>query len=295
MLHSPCAMNFSQFIEEAWAIHATKTNEVGENIRRLVAETNGVEHISALASLITHVFGEHLGQWTEAIDLLQKLQMQAETAEARHTLFLNITALRLAGGQLEKVDDLLKSDQIRVLCVAGSALLGQHQVDRAGGLYLQALRLAESQISKSDPAHRSLAVTGNNVAAYLEEKGQRAPSEVELMVRCARAALKHWTIAGKWNHQQMAHYRLSKCLLAAGMEVEALEEAMSCMALCKINGAGFFDLFWANEALASATKTSKNEAAREYVMNMRDLHQRMDPEERVGCQKRLRDLEAAVL
>lgn len=288
-------MTFAKLIDEAWANHATKTAEVRESLPRLAQDSTDAERITILAPLITHVLGEHLGAWDEAIGLLEKLQSQADSAEVRQTLFRNITALRLAAGEIENVDDFMTSDQIRVLCVASAALLGQHQVDRAGGLFLKALKLSQGKLSPTDPAHRSLAVTGNNLASHLQEKQQRAPSEVDLMVKSARAALKHWTIAGKWTHQQVAHYRLSKCLLSAGMDVEALEEAMSCMALCKINGAGFFDLFWANEAMASATQNSKKEASRESVLNMRELFQQMETEPKKACESRLRELEAAVL
>jgi len=284
-------MNFSSFVDQAWADHAEKSLQVAASLKEIVPSITKQDQIPALVSLIVHVFGEHLGEWSEGLSLLEKLQAQADSAEQRNTIYRSIAALRLAGGWIENVDDLMNSDQIRVLCVASSALLGQGQVERASKYFSGALELAEEGLGDEDPAHRSLAVTGNNLAAELELRTNRSPLETQLMVSAARAALKHWLIAGQWPEQQKAQYRLSKSLFAAGMNVEALEAAMSCLAICKTHAAGAYDLFWANEAVATVIHATKPSAFIEYLKNMRENFERLKEDEKPWCEPRLKVLE----
>lgn len=283
-------MTFAQFIDQSWNDHATRTAEVAERLRQAAAAA-APEQIASLVPLITHVYGEHLGAWDEGIQLLSGLQAVTESAEDRQSLLRNITALRLAAGQANDAADLMVSDRIRVLCVAGSALAGQGQAERAGKWLDEALTLAESLIH-SDPANRALAVTGNNLAAALEEKKGRTPVETRLMLTAARAGLKYWLRAGQWPQHQAAHYRLSKSLFSAGEQAGAVEAAMSCLALCKANEAGPFDMFWAHEALATSTRSFKPAAYLENLRAMRDFYERMPDGEKSYCTARLQELDS---
>jgi hypothetical protein len=287
-------MTFDQFVDQAWTDHAAQSPAVAERLKEYLPSVTGEEQIPKMAGLITHVYGEHLGRWSDGIALLEKLQSQADSAENRNTVFRSISALRLAGGINDNVDDLMNSDQIRVLCLAGAALVGQKQIERASAYFNDALKLADEGLEDSDPAIRSLAVTGNNLAAQLEERKDRRPEETALMVRAARAALKYWLIAGEWQQHQGAHFRLSKSLLAAGSEAEALEEAMSCLAICKTHGAGPYDMFWANEAVASVIHVSKPSAYVDYLKYMRECFDALGESDRPWCESRLKEMEASI-
>jgi len=287
-------MTFDQFVNQAWTDHAEQSADVALRLKNYVSSVSHQDQIPDLVSLITHVYGEHLGHWGEGIDLLDKLQMLADSAEARNTIFRSVSALRLAGGLADNVDDLMTSDQIRVLCVASAALLGQKQFERASAYFNDALKLAAEGLPEKDPAFRSLAVTGNNFAAELEGFKKRTPAETELMVRAARTGLQYWLLAGEWPQHQKAHLRLSKSLLQAGSPVEALEEAMSCLAICKAHGAGPYDLFWANEAVASVIHVSKPSAFVDYLKNMRECFEDMGEDDKPWCEPRLKEMESSV-
>lgn len=287
-------MTFDQFIDQAWTDHALESPAVALRLKEFVPTVNNQDQIPGLTALITHVYGEHMGQWDEGIALLERLQLQADSAENRNTIYRSISALRLAGGLADNVDDLMNSDQIRVLCVAAAALVGQKQMERATAYYNDALKLASEGLTDTDPAIRSLAVTSNNLASELEGRKGRTPAETDLMVRAARAALKYWLLAGQWKQHQGAHFRLSKSLLQAGMNVEALEEAMSCLAICKANEAGPYELFWANEAMASVIHISKPSAFAEYLKNMRECYESLNEADKPWCEPRLKEMEASV-
>ena len=263
-------MTFDKFMDQAWTDHKAQSAAVALRLKEFVPTVSNQDQIPPLVSLVTHVFGEHLGQWNDGIELLRRLQEQADSAEHRHTVYRSLAALRLAGGLADNVDDLMNSDQIRVLCVAASAVNVHGQGERAMAYFNEALRLAAEGLAEDDPALRSIAIAGNNLAAEFEARNNRSIQETDFMVRAARAGLKYWLQVGDWNQHQAAHFRLSKSLLAAGLNVEALEEAMSCLALCKAFGAGAYDLFWANEAVASVVHRSKPSAFAEYLESMRD-------------------------
>jgi tetratricopeptide (TPR) repeat protein len=281
-------MNFDQFIDQAWKDHAQKPEDVADRLSQFQLDSQ--DQITTITNLITHVFGEHLGRWADGINLLEKLQAQADSPEARGSVYRSIMALRLAGGISDQADDLLSSDRVRVLCVASAALSGQKQLARASEYYSEALQIAEEGLPHSDPGIRALAVTGNNLAVELEGIKSRSPQETDLMLLAARSALKYWALAGTWVEHSIAHYRLSKSSFAAGLYVEALEEAMSCLAMCKSNGAGAYDLFWANEALATVTEVTKPEAAAEYVEQMRGFLVSVGDDFKESCEARLREL-----
>ncbi len=291
MIRTILVMTFDKFVDQAWTDHKDQSTAVAHRLREFIPMVSTQDQIPPLVSLVTHVFGEHLGQWSDGIELLQRLQSQADSAEHRHTVYRSIAALRLAGGMADNVDDLLNSDQIRVLCVAASAVNGHGQFDRAIAYFSEALKLTADGLKNDDPALRSLAVTGNNLAAELETRKSRSTLETDFMVRAARAGLKYWLLVGDWNQHQAAHFRLSKSLLAASYFGEALEEAMSCLALCKANAASAYDLFWANEAVASVIHGSKPSVFAEHLDRMRDYFKQLSPSDQPWCEPRLKEME----
>ncbi len=66
---------------------------------------------------------------------------------------------------------------------------------------------------------------------------------------------------------------------------------MSCLAICKTHHAESYDLFWANEALASVVRELKPSAFMDYVSTMRDCLSSMKSEDKVWCEPRLKELE----
>ena len=67
-------MNFTEFTTQAWDEHANHPAAVAQ---RLATEGLGLvsqpTHVAALAHLVHHVFGEHLGRWDDGLAALQAL------------------------------------------------------------------------------------------------------------------------------------------------------------------------------------------------------------------------------
>jgi hypothetical protein len=246
-------MEFDGLMAECWEQHATRAREVAQRLlasRELVEQ---MDQIPRFAQLSAHVFGEHLGDWAAGIALLESLRdrpcFQRES-EAERAVVRTVATLRLAGsGDRRQLAGLEDSELIRVLSMAASALAGQRELERALDYFKEALGLI-SGVATGDPAHRALAVTGNNLAADLEERPERTAPETDLMVLAARTARTEWEIAGTWENVLRAEYRLACTCLEAGLADEASEHARQCLEIGQANGAGVVDRFWSNQAVA---------------------------------------------
>ena len=244
---------FDAFIESAWETHAEQTREVAE---RLAASLHRVEQPAELAryaGLVSHVYGEHLGELDAGIALLQRLgatpigqaHPEAQQAVARH-----VAALRHVAG------------------VPG-ALDGLTGAERVG----------------------ALAVGGNNLAAALEEKADRTPAQTAGMVDAARAALANWKRAGGWLEEERAEYRLAHSLLEAGQAAAAVGSARRCVAVCTQHAAAPLEQVFAHAVLALALRASGDAAGGDAARaQARHWFEQVPADERAWCEPELEKL-----
>lgn len=254
-------MTFNEFLNQAWNDHVTSAVDVASRLPDGLKLIETGEQIPQMAALVTHVFGEHLGKWSEGVATLKQLKAVRafETGtESEHAVNRSIASLELAAGQRSSLGDTSTSDQVRILAVAASALSAQKDADKAQSLFRQALEKAQTGIAKEDPANRALAVTGNNLACALEEQPARTPAETELMILAAQTGRKFWALAGTWLHVERAEYRLAQTYLKAGDTVRALQHAQTCLELSQENDAPALEMFFGYEALALAERARGN-------------------------------------
>lgn len=285
--------DFEAFIESAWNEHADAPQAVAE---RLSTSTHLIERsaqVAPYARLVTHVFGEHLGQWERGVDMLGVLRgLPASDATAAAALTRSAAALRYAGGDTDALAGLQAEDRVSALATAASALAGRNDFRGALGAYDQALDLAEAGLPAKSPAIRALAVGGNNLAAALEQKPERDDVESRGMVRAAKAALTYWKQAGTWLEEERAEYRLTHSLLQAGDAASAVRSAQRCVDVCIANDAPAFELFFARAALAQARRAVGDadgyEVSRAAALA---LFARVSESERAWCESELRKLD----
>lgn len=254
-------MNFNEFLDLAWNDHATQSAQVAARITEGIELISQGDQIPQMVHLVTHVVGEHLGQWDEGIKTLQMLKLLPSFesgSESDKAIIRSIASLELASGKRSSVADLPKSDQIRVLAVAASALCEQKSVTNAHTYFQQAIEIAQSALPKEDPANRALAVAGNNLACALEEKASRNSAETDLMILAAQAGRNFWEVAGTWLQVERAEYRLSQTYLKAGDLVRSLEHAQTCLEIAQENNAPSLEFFFGYEALALAERARGN-------------------------------------
>lgn len=254
-------MSFNEFLNQAWNDHARQAAEVASRLDAGIKLIEKNDQIPAMARLVTHVMGEHLGHWDKGVQLLRQLSESSfydSGSESFKDIERSIASLEVAAGKRQSLDGLSLSDQIRVLAVAASALSEQKDPERAKQLFRGALDKAQDALAKDDPANRALAVTGNNLACALEEKPTRSKDEIELMILAAQTGRKYWEIAGTWLETERAEYRLSQTYLKAGDLAKALAHAQVCLELGQENSAPALELFFGYEALALVEKARGN-------------------------------------
>ena len=252
-------MPFDAFLEAAWNDHGDRPREVADRLAASLDTITAPEHVAQYARIVTHVYGEHLGEWARGVGLLRSLRElpafdrspAAEGAVAR-----GIGALRYAEGDARALEALSQDDRIAAIATAASAFAGLGEFKRALDAYAQALALADAGLPEGSPALRALAIGGNNLAAALEEKRDRDDAETQGMVAAAQSGLDYWKRAGTWFEEERAHWRLAKCLLAAGRPREAVASAVRCVEVCDRNEAPAFERFFGHAALALAHRES---------------------------------------
>ncbi|MGE0764189.1 MAG: hypothetical protein AB7N80_12985 [Bdellovibrionales bacterium] len=282
-------MTFDHFLNQAWNDHAENPKIVRDRFAEGLGLIGSDEQVASMAHLITHVMGEHLGEWQTGVDWLMRLEhLPAVQEEGLAAISRSVASLRLAKGQEASLTSLSRSDQIRACAVAASALCGHQQITRANELLQTALGLAESGLPSDDPAHRSLAATGHNLACTLEEKIDKNPQEIELMILAARTSRIYWQIAGTWLEVSRAEYRLANTYLQAKDLDKAYQSAQNCLQIAEQNQAPALELFFAYEAQALVEKARQRKPEQDIaVAEMKKHFAALSPEDQKWCEKTL--------
>lgn len=250
--------NYQDFINECWSNHDKKSEDVAKNLNENLNLLDSTDKIPGYVSLVIHTLGGHLGKWEDAKNLLHKIT-ELKTFENNQAVYRGLATLSYCmsdESSFNKYTELSteKGSIVRIYAMAASELTGQGEIDKATKAFEKALASAPQNMTKDNPAARALAVSGNNLACELEEKSERSPEEVNLMLEAAKAGRKYWEIAGGWIEVERAEYRLSMSHLQAGNLNEALTHARLCESICKENNADPFETFFAHEALTKVNR-----------------------------------------
>ncbi len=248
------ATRFDAFLEQAWADHGDRPEEVARRLEGGYALIEDPAQIAPFARILAHVDGEHLARWEEGAARLERLRTHAQWRDDGDAAVLVrrlVAALRLCGGEAT-VRGLAATDLAHAHAVAASALAAQKRTADAIVHYRAARAAAAAGIADGEPALRALAVTSNNLAATLEESASRSAGETRAMLDAAHASREFWATAGGWLEAERAEFMLAQCHLAAGDAAAALRHAEACAAICERHEADPFERFFAQAAIALA-------------------------------------------
>ncbi|MEI8031471.1 MAG: hypothetical protein WCH35_16985 [Comamonadaceae bacterium] len=252
-------MNLDTFLAAAWSEHGENPQQVADQMMSSLHLLTAPTDIVAFARLLTHIYGEHLGQWTMGVGMLNSLRSLSAydgSADCEGAINRSVAALLYAGGDNSALLPLGDEDQVCALAMVAAALAGRQDLTRALQAYSRALELADAGLPTGSPAVRALAVGGNNLAATLEERQDRDAAQTQGMIAAAESALKYWKLAGTWLEEERAEYRLSRSLLQAGRAQAAVDSGQRCVALCELNQAPAFELFFGYAVLALARRAA---------------------------------------
>ncbi|TDM05538.1 MAG: hypothetical protein C4K60_12315 [Ideonella sp. MAG2] len=265
---------FQAFVDSAWSEHTVDPEGVAQRLAKRAASLARMPaDVLALMRLTGHLWGEHLGRWSEGVAQLRawaELPAWDGGPSLQDALACHVAALQWCEGRPDALRGLSGAQVVTALAYACAAMTGRKERARAIAAYRSALdELADEDGSRhwpnEAPVWRALAVAGNNLAAELEELPQRSEAETQAMVQAAEGGLMAWRLAGTWLQEERAEYRLSCSLLKAGRPHEARVAAQRCAALCQANDAPPFEHFFAFAAQAQACRAAGDLAA--YALN----------------------------
>jgi hypothetical protein len=284
-------------LKNAWAEHGDHPQEVAERLSASIGLIQAREEFAPYVRLLTHVYGEHLGQWQHAVGLLDRLRTLPAfdgSPEVTRKIDQAVATMRFASGDAAALHALPLEARVSAIATAASALAARNELQQAIASYQGALQLAAAGLPDGSPAIRALAVAGNNLAAVLEGKPERDAPQTEAMLSAAEAALKYWKLAGTWLEEEGAEYRLARSQLQAGKAWEAVASAHRCVAVCRKNSASAFEQFFGFAVLALAQRgTGDREASKENRAEAMRQLELVSSEERQWCSSDLAELNAA--
>jgi len=289
-------MDLKTFVANGWRDHGDDARGVADRLADGLALVTEEAQIPDLLGLANHVFGDHLGAWREGLaffDRVGALPSFAVDGTSGHTLRRCTASLALAGDIEDMRPGLPMSDRIRVSAMAASSL-AEHDVARATTLLTDALEQARSaELAVADPAHRALAVAGNNLACTLEQKVGRGAAERDLMILAAQTARRHWEIAGTWLETERAEYRLAMTWMQADDLAQAREHAQACLEIVEANGSVALEAFFGWEALARVERATGNRTGHAHALAMASqAFERIGADDQGWCRESLTALEA---
>ena len=242
-------MNFNDYLNEAWDLHAKSPEDVATNLNNGLKLIQSASDITGLAHIATHVFAEHLGQYSKGLAFVATLKDQTLNDDnSRAALQRFESVLKNCENSQFDISYLSESDKCRVLALAASAHTGTKNILQASIFFEQAEAVA-SKLVETDAAVRSMAITGNNLACALEEKTNLTEDEKKLMLKAAHAGLHYWKLAGTWLETERAEYRLSQSYFRVRDLISSIKHANQCLTICEENKAGALEFFFAYEAL----------------------------------------------
>lgn len=287
-------MNFNTYLNKAWTDHAKNALAVANTFPeglKLVQTANDLEQLGRIA---THVYGEHLGKWYDGLTFLNTLSQHSQfsaNTSVGHSFSIFKGSLSLSADSSFHLKTYSISEQIRILAMSASAVSEQGQSAQSKDYFLKALELAEKDLSQEDPANKSLAMTGNNLACALELKNNRSSQETDLMIFAAQVARKFWQVAGTWIEVERAEYRLSQSYLQAGQVDKSLIHAKKCIEICAENSAPALEFFFGYETLALTERKRSNDLGHKTALSMaQKFYDQLSADDQSWCESILKNI-----
>jgi DNA-binding transcriptional MerR regulator len=137
--------------------------------------------------------------------------------------------------------------QLNQVIDAGGSLMGTPTTDRS--------------LDAAD--ERRIAVGLFNHVWTLMELPDRTPEQIDEMIHAAHASRYHWGVIGKPENRARGEWQISRVYSILGRGEPALWHAQRCLDVCRENGIGDWDLAFAYEALARASRVAGDLAGRE--------------------------------
>lgn len=248
-------MNFKSYIDQAWAQHDKQTANVVQSYSLGLERAHSEDDILAFCRLVLHIAAEHDFNFEAALQETQKIQKSeyAQSPAVKAVLLRQAASLKVMGEKKVDLSSFSISDRSLVFVVAASSFLYRNQFDKADDFLVQSVS-ASLALPSTDPAFKQMAMSCNNMAAFLSEKSELKTEEKKRMIDFAIYSRNFWEKAGTWLQVERAEYYLSRYFRKISDWDKALKHAELCLQICKSEKAPAVEMFFAHEALALTSK-----------------------------------------
>lgn len=240
-------MPLESFLQTAWRDHGDHPEAVAARLAQALPLVESPADFGPFVRLLTHVYGEHLGEWQRGVKLLEALARVPAfdgSTLAKGPVTRGAAMLRYASGDHSALAGLSDDDAGYALASAADALAARGQITMAIDAFSKATARAPASLAAEHPAVHALAVCGNNLSAVLEKSPALGLVERHAMIAAAETGLRYWKLAGTWLEEERAEYQLSRSQLRAGEVDAAMASIGRCIDICSRNNAGPFELFF---------------------------------------------------
>jgi hypothetical protein len=213
----------------------------------------------ALGRLINHIATEHNFKFEQAFHFLEKIQGSEHliTEASKQATALQIATLKFITEKKIDISTFLPADRAVIFITAANYYLLKDDVEKSEKLMKQSVA-ATLGLKSDNPAHKTLAMLCNNMAATLSEKKERTDLEKKFMIELAHYSRNFWEKAGTWFHVERAEYFISRYYRLISDFKNAQTHAELCLKICTREKAEPLEMFFAHEALALAFKGMQN-------------------------------------
>lgn len=290
-------MEFSEYLEKAWNEHGNNPEVTAASIESGLGLCRSADDVNGLIHLTTHLYSDHLPRFTEGERKLREIGQSefAKGTSAEFAVARSIAAFRICEGVIDPVNDrmgLTPADLARALAIAATAL-SVRASERSERFLREALKLADTlDLSTADGVARSLAVTGNNTAASLEEVPTLSDQQKRLMLLAAETGRKFWEIAGTWLQVERAEVRWALSCMKALRFDEARSHARLAIEICQKNDAKPIEFFLGYEAVARIEKNEGSAAFAPALRTAEEWFEKISPDENAWARDLLKDLKS---
>jgi hypothetical protein len=286
-------MDFQTYLHKSWSEHAANPQGVADQFESNFKLLSKPDDVLAFSQLVSHVFIEHLSNWSKGKETLTKLLSLtlSESVATQKSLQRSIATLDYLTGEKKEISHHSAADQVRILSAAASGFAAAKNTANSKNTLQKAVTIASSQLDEKDPAYKPLAMAGNNLASQLEEKKNRSAEETSLMLFAAETARTFWERAGTWLEVERAEYRLAHSHLAAGNIEKTTRHAELCREICEKNSADAMEMFFVVECFAKIyLKQNKNSDFMNAIQQMEHHLSKLNREENPWCVRALEKL-----
>lgn len=225
-----------RLIQNGWGYHDSDTERLAEELESVTFSEITPDQANPFLKLSNHTIGEHLGDWSRARQLAEKVCSQQAVADNSHQAWGFLAVARYLDGDgdgsqsqvaelrsLQASGDNFFAAYLEVKIQIAKALIASKRFDEGGELYISVVDLASS-LDGPQTSDRAIAIASNGIASELLEASSRAVELDKLMLTSARTSLKFWKKCGTWENEERGLY----LLILVGNALLNFEESLTC-------------------------------------------------------------------